>query len=97
VINCKLTYEICNNLVVTHEETSQVKRVKIDLLRSQYVNFNMNDNETIDEMITRFTKITNDLSSLGDSIDNDQKVRKVIRALPQSWGVKSTTLKELND
>ena len=57
----------------------------------------MNDNETIDEMITRFTKITNDLSSLGDSIDNDQKVRKVIRALPQSWGVKSTTLKELND
>jgi len=48
-------------------------------------------------MITRFTKITNGLSSLGDSIDNDQKVRMVIRALLQSWEVKSTTLKELND
>ena len=57
----------------------------------------MNDNETIVDMITRLTKITNSLLSLGDSIDNDQKVRKVIRALLQSWEVKFTTLKELND
>jgi len=32
-------------------------------------------------MITRFTKITNGLTFLGDSIDNNQKVRKVIQAL----------------
>jgi len=57
----------------------------------------MLDDETIDCMITRFTKITNGLSSLGDVISNDQKVRKVIRALPPSWEIKSTTLKELND
>ena len=44
-----------------------------------------------------FTKITNALSSLGDDISNDQKVRKVIRALPTSWEIKATTLKELND
>ena len=57
----------------------------------------MLENESIDEMLTRFTKITNALSSLGDKIDNDQKIRKVIRALPKSWEVKATTLKELND
>jgi len=39
----------------------------------------MNENESIDERLP--TKITNDLASLGDEIDNDQKVRKVIRAL----------------
>jgi len=48
-------------------------------------------------MVTRFTKITNGFASLGDAIDNDQKVRKVIHALPPSWEVKATTLKELND
>ena len=48
-------------------------------------------------MITKFAKITNDLASLGDGIANDQKVRKVIRALPPSWEVKFITLKELND
>ena len=46
----------------------------------------MNENKT---MITHFIKITNGLSSLGDSIDNDQKVRRVIRAL-QFLEVKST-------
>jgi len=50
----------------------------------------MNEEESIDDMIT------NSLTSLGDEIDNDQKVRKVIRALPPSWEVKATTLKELN-
>ena len=57
----------------------------------------MHKNDSIDDIVTRFTKITNGLTSLGDAIDNNQKVRKVIRALPPSWEVKATTLKELND
>ena len=57
----------------------------------------MHENDTIDDMVTKFTKITNGLASLGDNIDNDQKVRKIIRSLPPSWEVKSTILKKLND
>ena len=34
----------------------------------------MHENEAIDDMTTKFIKITNSLSSLGDAIDNDQKV-----------------------
>ena len=56
----------------------------------------MQENESIDDMVTKFKKITNGLASLGDDIDNDQKVRKIIRALPPSWEVKATILKELN-
>ena len=55
----------------------------------------MNENESIDDMIT--TKITNDFASLGYVIDNYKKMRKIIRALTPSWEAKSTTLKELND
>jgi len=97
VIHYKSAHEIWSHLMVTHKGTSQVKREKFDLLHSQYQNFIMHDNDSIDDMVTRFTKITNGLASLGDAIDNDQKVRKVIRALPPSWEVKATTLKELND
>ena len=57
----------------------------------------MYENDSIDDMVIRFTKITNDLASLGDATDNDQKVRKVIRALLPLWEVKGTTLKDLND
>ena len=97
IIHCKSTYEIWSHLVVTHERTSQVKRAKIDLLRSQDENFTMHENDSIDDMVIRFTKVTNGLVVLGDAIDNDEKVRKVIRALLPSWEVKVTTLKELND
>ena len=51
---------------------TQVKTAKIDLLRSQYKNFAMNEEESIDGMITKFTKITNGLTSLGNEIDNDK-------------------------
>ena len=57
----------------------------------------MNENESIGNMIIKFTKIINGLTSLGDEIDNDQKVRKVIHVLSLSLEVKSTSLKELND
>ena len=60
-------------------------------------NFSINENEFIDDMIAKFTKITNGLASLGDATDNDQKVRKIIRALPPSWEIKSTALNKLND
>ena len=59
--------------------------------------FFMNEDESIDDMITKFTKITDGLASLGDKIDNDQKVKKANHALPLSWEVKSITLKKLND
>ena len=78
-------------------EHHKSRGLKFDLLHFQYENFTMHENESIDDMITKFTKINNGHSSLGDAIDNDKKVREVIRALPPSWEVKVTTLKELND
>jgi len=57
----------------------------------------MHENDSNDNMITRFTKITNSLTSLDNAIGNDKKVRNVIRALPPSWEVKAIILKELKD
>ena len=61
VISCKFAYNIWYNLVVTHKRTSQVKKAKIDLFYSQHENFSMDENESIDDIITCFTKITNGL------------------------------------
>ena len=43
-------------MLITHEGTSQVKISKIDLFHSQYENFYMLKNETIDEMLSRSLK-----------------------------------------
>ena len=57
----------------------------------------MLDGESIDDIFTRFTTISSRLISLGKSISNGQKVRKIIRAFSKSWEVKVITLKEQND
>ena len=43
-----------DDLIIKHEGVSQVKRSKIDLLRPQFKNFYMLDNESIDEMLNSF-------------------------------------------
>ena len=65
---CESAKEIWDKLVVTYEGTSQVRETKINLLVHQYELFKMQPNETIKEMFTRFTDITNNLKSLGKNL-----------------------------
>ena len=96
ITNCTSAYDIWQNLIITNEGISQLKKANIDLLNSQYDSFYMLDGETIDFMLIRFIAITNDFVSLGKPISNDQIVRKIIRALVKSWEVKAITLRKLN-
>ena len=84
-------------LVVTYEGTSQVRETKINMLH-QYELFKMQPGETIKEMFTRFTDITNNLKSLDKTYTNEEMVRKILRGLPKSkWGPKVTAIKEAQD
>ncbi|XP_021747709.1 uncharacterized protein LOC110713568 [Chenopodium quinoa] len=90
VMGCKNAKEIWYLLQVTHEGTNEVKRYKIDLLMSKYERCEMQSKETIQEMLTRFTNIINELVSLRKQIPIDEQVRKVLRSLPQDerWRAK---------
>jgi len=44
----------------------------------------MLDCESIDEMLTWFTAITNELVSLGKPVSNNQKMQKILRVLLKS-------------
>ncbi|XP_056698119.1 uncharacterized protein [Spinacia oleracea] len=98
VMGCKNAKQIWDLLQVTHEGTNEVKRSKIDLLMHQYELFTMKPSETIQDMITRFTNIINELNSLGKIITPEEQVRKVLRSLPQDpWMAKALALKTEND
>ena len=58
-MGCKSAKQIWDLLEVTHEGTSEVKRSKIDLLMPKYERFVMEPRESIQEMFTMFTNITN--------------------------------------
>ena len=54
----------------------------------------MKDNETIVEMITRFTDIVNGLEALRKTYKKSNKVMKILRSLLSKWGAKVTLIQE---
>ncbi|XP_069150405.1 uncharacterized protein [Solanum lycopersicum] len=94
---CESAKEIWDCLLTTHEETEQVKESKIDMLTSRYENFKMKEGETIHDMFTKLSSITNELRSLGEPISMTKQVRKVLRILPKSWESKVDAITEAKD
>src|SRR3954463_1789779 len=65
VSNCKTAHDIWHILEVSHEGTSIVKESKISVLVHKFELFTMNEGESIKDMYTKFTDITNSLIGLG--------------------------------
>jgi len=57
----------------------------------------MGDRETIMDMYTRFTHITNELKSLGKTFTTEELVRKILRFLSRNWEAKVTAIQEAKD
>ncbi|XP_069152711.1 uncharacterized protein [Solanum lycopersicum] len=94
---CESAKEIWDCLKTAHEGTKQFKESKIDMLTSRYENFKMKEGETIHDMFTKFSFITNELRSLGKHISMTKKVRKVLRILPKTWESKVDAITEAKD
>ena len=88
ISTCKTAKEIWDKLIVTHKGTEQVKESRVNLLVHNYEFFKMKPDETIPQMLTRFTDIINGLTSLSKIYTNAEIVRKVLRSLPKSWETK---------
>ncbi|GAV80026.1 UBN2 domain-containing protein [Cephalotus follicularis] len=67
VSSCYSAKEIWDRLEVTYKGTDQIKESKISMLVHEYELFKILDDESITNMFTRFTNITNSLKSLGKS------------------------------
>ena len=94
ICQCKSAKEIWKLLEVTHEGTNQAKESKINLLVYIYELFFMKDNETIIEMITRFTDIVNGLEALRKTYKKSGKVVKILMLLPSKWDTKVISIQE---
>nr|XP_009624030.1 uncharacterized protein LOC104115153 [Nicotiana tomentosiformis] len=94
---CSNAKQIWDALQITHEGTNQVKRSKIELLMRNYELFSMKESEPIQDMMIRFTIITNELKSLGMVFTSEELVSKVLIILPASWESKFTAIQEAKE
>ncbi|XP_009587161.1 uncharacterized protein [Nicotiana tomentosiformis] len=94
---CSNAKQICDALHTAHKGTNQVNRSRIELLMRNYELLSMKESEPIQDMMTRFTKITNELKSLGKVFTSEKLVSKVLRILPASWELKVTAIQEAKE
>ena len=81
-------------LEVTHEGTTDVRRVRKHTLVSKYEAFQMKNGETISELQTRFTHIVNHLLGLGKIFEDEELNIKILNCLSRTWEPKITGIKE---
>ena len=53
--------------------------------------------ESLQDMITRFTIVVNKVISFGKVYTTEKQVDKVFRTLPRSWEIKDTEIREVKD
>ena len=94
---CETAKSMWDKLSIIHEGTSQVKDTKISMLVHDYELFKVNENETINDMFSRFTNITNELKRLGKIYSSKDLVTKILRSLPRRWESKVTAIQEAKD
>ncbi|GAV57642.1 UBN2 domain-containing protein, partial [Cephalotus follicularis] len=71
VSSCISAKEMWDRLEITYEGKNQVKDAKISMLVHEYELFQMNEDEDIKSMFTRFTNIINALQSLDKTFSNN--------------------------
>ncbi|VFQ78686.1 unnamed protein product [Cuscuta campestris] len=91
---CTTAKEMWDKLEFTYEGTDQVREAKIDFLTHEYELFRMKENEKIDEMFERFSKIVNDLHALKKTYTDKELVRKILRSLTPEWRSKADAIQE---
>nr|GEW35487.1 putative reverse transcriptase, RNA-dependent DNA polymerase [Tanacetum cinerariifolium] len=97
IFMCKITKEILDTLLITHQGNSQVKDNKIDLLVQQYKQFTIPKEESIDNAFARFNTIITSLKELDEGLSSKNYVRKFFKALHPKWRANVTAIEELKD
>ena len=97
VQQCSTAHEIWRTLEITYEGTFQVKENKVSLLLHIYELFKMKEGEGTQEIFDWLNDIINGLKAFRKTYSNSELVRKILRALPESWASKKDAILKVKD
>ncbi|XP_019155252.1 PREDICTED: uncharacterized protein LOC109152132 [Ipomoea nil] len=91
-IDCaKTAWEI---LETTYEGTSSVKQSKLQLVKTEFEELRMNEDEDIASFHGRLQELANRATILGKPFSQQKLVKKVLRSLPPRFRMKVTAIQE---
>jgi len=85
------------SLCANYEGSKKVREVKTLMLVHQYELFKIKDDESIEEMYSRFQTLVTGLQILKKSYVASDHVGKILRSLPARWRPKYTAIEEAKD
>jgi len=85
------------SLCANYEGSKKVREAKTLMLVHQYELFKIKDDESIEQMYSRFQTLVSELQILKKSYVASDHVRKILRSLPARWRPKVTAIKEVKD
>lgn len=94
VSQCTTVKQIWDTLEETHEETTKVKRSRLNTLSQDYKMFGIQLRESIVALEKGFVHLKNHLIALGKTFINDDLNLKVLRSLTREWKPKVTKILE---
>nr|GEY21972.1 DUF4219 domain-containing protein/UBN2 domain-containing protein [Tanacetum cinerariifolium] len=97
IFMCKTAKDIWQSLLIIHQDNSQVKDNKTDLLVQQYEQFTILKEESIYSGFARFNTIITSFKALNEGFSSKNYVRKFLRVLHPKWRAKVMTIKESKD
>jgi len=85
------------SLCANYEGSKKVREEKTFMLVHQYELFKMKDDESIEQMYSRFQTLVSGLQILKKSYVASNHVSKILRSLPARWRPKVTAIEEAKD
>jgi hypothetical protein len=79
-------------LKTTHEGTSKVKMLSLQLLTTNFENIKMKEDENIHDFHVNILDIANSFDSLGEKMFDEKLVRKILITLPKRFDMKVTAI-----
>lgn len=73
-----MTKDVWDSLKKLHGGDEKLKKVKLQSLRKEYKNMQMNDSEEITEFFSKLVVLTNQIKSCKEKISKLHKVEKVL-------------------
>ncbi|XP_059066367.1 uncharacterized protein LOC131857682 [Cryptomeria japonica] len=94
IMHCKLANEIWEKLENIYQGNEKVKQSKILMLKTQFEEMKMKDDEKVAEYFSRIDELVNGMRGLGQEVDEFTVVKKAIRTILPKYETKVSALEE---
>ena len=97
ISSTKTAKEAWTILQTTYEGTKAVKNSKLQRLATSFEEIKMEEDESFDKFYAKLQDMVNSAFNLGETIPEPKIMRKMLRALPERFHAKITTIEESKD